>query len=373
MPDRAPASTAPLFAALAVVITWGLNFPLSKALFTQVGPAGFLGLRYLLVPLCAAALLCWRFGLRWPRLDRHEVWPLVRLTLVGQGLHLLLSTYGMQDSTAFSASVLLACGPVFTLLILRLSGVERLSRGQVAGVATAALGALLFTSDKLLTADEEVVALLASDRGKWLTGVNYRVDGGMAVNDWLAQDLADMLELPVERPSDVETRSGAALAPGYVVGTWQVWETLLALALFAGQLRSIDLPPDEAALLSKIERSIAALNELLTHELTHCVMYQRAGTDLNWSLKGIPLWFREGMASVTAGMATWCQPSTVSRPEDQPPHWTTSPRPKLGNQPSCTANTRISRMPIRKVGSDTPSSDSIMKAWLRKVPRRNAA
>ncbi|WP_438043548.1 SDR family oxidoreductase [Sorangium sp. So ce128] len=25
----------------------------------------------------------------------------------------------------------------------------------------------------------EVVALLVSDRGKWLTGVNYRVDGGM--------------------------------------------------------------------------------------------------------------------------------------------------------------------------------------------------
>ncbi|RTL45605.1 MAG: DMT family transporter [Burkholderiales bacterium] len=153
MPDRASASTAPLLAALAVVITWGLNFPLSKALFTQVGPAGFLGLRYLLMPFCAVALLCWRFGWRWPRLDRAEVWPLVRLTLVGQGLHLLLSAYGMQGSTAFSASVLLACGPVFTLLILRLSGVERLSRGQVAGVATAALGALLFTSDKLLTAD----------------------------------------------------------------------------------------------------------------------------------------------------------------------------------------------------------------------------
>ena len=43
-------------------------------------------------------------------------------------------------------------GPVFTLLILRLSGVERLSRGQVAGVATAALGALVFTADKLLSA-----------------------------------------------------------------------------------------------------------------------------------------------------------------------------------------------------------------------------
>jgi drug/metabolite transporter (DMT)-like permease len=145
--------TVPLLAALAVVLTWGLNFPLSKALFTQVGPAGFLGLRYLLMPFCAVVLLCWRFGLRWPRLDRGEVWPLVRLTLIGQGLHLLLSAYGMQDSTAFSASVLLACGPVFTLLILRASGVERLSSGQVAGVAMAATGALLFTSDKLLAAD----------------------------------------------------------------------------------------------------------------------------------------------------------------------------------------------------------------------------
>lgn len=151
--DMRDRHTAPLIAALAVVLTWGFNFPLQKALFGQVGPVGFLGLRYLIVPFCAIALLCWRFGWRWPRLDRSEVWPLVRLTLIGQGLHLLLSAYGMQGSTAFSASVLLACGPVFTLLILRASGVERLSRGQVAGVATAAAGALLFTSDKLLAAD----------------------------------------------------------------------------------------------------------------------------------------------------------------------------------------------------------------------------
>lgn len=151
--DMKDPATAPLLAALAVVLTWGLNFPLQKALFVEVGPLAFLGLRYLLVPFCAVALLCWRFGSRWPRLDRSEVWPLIRLTLIGQGLHLLLSAYGVDGSTAFSASVLLACGPVFTLLILRMSGVEKFSAGQVAGVATAATGALLFTSDKLLAAD----------------------------------------------------------------------------------------------------------------------------------------------------------------------------------------------------------------------------
>lgn len=40
--------------------------------------------------------------------------------------------------------------------------------------------------------------------------------------------------------------------------------------------------------------------ELLTHELTHCLMYQQAGTADDWMHKEIPLWFREGMASVTA-------------------------------------------------------------------------
>jgi hypothetical protein len=40
--------------------------------------------------------------------------------------------------------------------------------------------------------------------------------------------------------------------------------------------------------------------ELVLHELTHCVMYQSAASEWSWPYKGIPLWFREGLASVTA-------------------------------------------------------------------------
>jgi drug/metabolite transporter (DMT)-like permease len=61
-------------------------------------------------------------------------------------------TYGIHWSTAFSSSLILACGPLWTLGILRVSGVERLTRGQVAGVAVAMCGVLLFLSDKLLGA-----------------------------------------------------------------------------------------------------------------------------------------------------------------------------------------------------------------------------
>lgn len=45
------------------------------------------------------------------------------------------------------------------------------------------------------------------------------------------------------------------------------------------------------------------VDQLVLHELTHCLLFQRSGTRENWYLKGIPLWFREGMAIVTAGQA----------------------------------------------------------------------
>jgi hypothetical protein len=44
------------------------------------------------------------------------------------------------------------------------------------------------------------------------------------------------------------------------------------------------------------------VTELLTHELTHALMYQlmQRGTDPSWAAEEPPLWFREGMASLTA-------------------------------------------------------------------------
>ncbi len=43
------------------------------------------------------------------------------------------------------------------------------------------------------------------------------------------------------------------------------------------------------------------VEELLTHELTHCAIYQRAGDGVTWPYKEIPRWFGEGLATYTAG------------------------------------------------------------------------
>jgi hypothetical protein len=64
---------------------------------------------------------------------------------------------------------------------------------------------------------------------------------------------------------------------------------------------------------------------------------------------------------VIDGSTRCFQPSTVSNPVDQLPQVTTSPRPKLGSIFSQTAKARISKMPIKNVGSDTPSSDNVIQ------------
>lgn len=45
------------------------------------------------------------------------------------------------------------------------------------------------------------------------------------------------------------------------------------------------------------------VEQLVLHELTHCLLFQRSGTRDTWILKSIPLWFREGMAISTAKQA----------------------------------------------------------------------
>ncbi|OYY69887.1 MAG: glycerol kinase [Sphingomonadales bacterium 28-55-16] len=71
-----------------------------------------------------------------------------------------------------------------------------------AHVARAALEAMAHQTYDLKTA-------FAADGADW---AELRIDGGMVTNDWMAQDLADMLAIDVERPAFVETTAlGAAM------------------------------------------------------------------------------------------------------------------------------------------------------------------
>ena len=153
-----------LLIALVLIVIWGGNFTLQKYLFDLITPGGFLWARYLIMPVCALLLMRWRFG-RWlPPLPRKDVLQMAWLGFIGHSLHVGLVTYGIHWSTAFSSSVILACGPILTLLILRYQGLERLTAPQMSGVGLAFGGVLMFLSDKLLGGNWRAGGHLVEDR-----------------------------------------------------------------------------------------------------------------------------------------------------------------------------------------------------------------
>ena len=149
-PPSSSSQQLALAAGLITVVVWGANFSVQKALFELLPPGAFLFARYLLMPLCAALLLMHANHWRWLRLPRRDALQLAWLGVLAHTLHVSMVTFGIHWSTAFSSALIMACGPVFTLLILHYSGHERLTRGQVCGVALACAGVLVFLSDKLL-------------------------------------------------------------------------------------------------------------------------------------------------------------------------------------------------------------------------------
>jgi glycerol kinase len=89
-----------------------------------------------------------------------------------------------------------------------------------AHIVRAALESMAHQSHDLMTA-------FAADGAPWDV---LKVDGGMVANDWVAQDLADVLDLPVERPAFVETTAlGAAMLAGVGCGLFGSLEEAAAM------------------------------------------------------------------------------------------------------------------------------------------------
>jgi drug/metabolite transporter (DMT)-like permease len=136
--------------AALVVLAWGGNYALQKDVMAQIGPSPYIVARYLATPFVMACVLTAQFGWRWPKLRSRDWLALCGLALLGHVAHVSVMTHAMHLSTPFSSALISACGPVFTLLILRLMTSNRLEHWQVAGVALAAAGVLVFMSDKLV-------------------------------------------------------------------------------------------------------------------------------------------------------------------------------------------------------------------------------
>jgi len=95
------------------------------------------------------------------------------------------------------------------------------ARGTIFGLTLGATGAHLARAALEAVAYQtlDLAQAMIADGGAEPQAI--RIDGGMAANDWLCQFLADILEVSVERPRNLETTAlGAAFHAGLATGLW---------------------------------------------------------------------------------------------------------------------------------------------------------
>ena len=103
------------------------------------------------------------------------------------------------------------------------------ARGAVLGLTRGVTRAHLIraTLESLAFQTRDLMDAMAADAGAPLS--ELRVDGGASANDFLMQFQADLLGVPVERPSLVETTAvGSAQLAGLAVGFWRSRQELAA-------------------------------------------------------------------------------------------------------------------------------------------------
>ncbi len=141
-----------LGAGCALMVTWGVNFAITKVALAELGVWPFLFVRFLAMPLFGFALLLAitrrHFLKTWPH--RADLPRFAAAGFIGHTGHVSLVMWGIDLSTAFSSSLVLTSSPLWTLLILALLGAEKLHARQLAGTLAAFAGIVVFLSDKFV-------------------------------------------------------------------------------------------------------------------------------------------------------------------------------------------------------------------------------
>ena len=116
------------------------------------------------------------------------------------------------------------------------------ARGAVLGLTLGSTRAHIVRAalEAVANQTDELRRAFAADGVDW---AHLRIDGAMAANDFLAQDLADLLDMQVERPANVETTAlGAAMLAGLGCG---MFSSLEEAAAARGELTQFSPAMDE--------------------------------------------------------------------------------------------------------------------------------
>ena len=140
--------------ALLVVTVWGISAPFRKAALAEFDVLPFTALRFVGMLTLGWAVLIWRWRAtgECSRLSRADLPRLILSGICGYTVYLLDGLIGLDYTTAFSNSLLLATAPLFAALMLWGLRLERISPLQWLGMCLAFVGVAVFVWVKPLAA-----------------------------------------------------------------------------------------------------------------------------------------------------------------------------------------------------------------------------
>ncbi|HET7551520.1 MAG TPA: DMT family transporter [Gemmatimonadaceae bacterium] len=123
---------------------WGVNYTVVKYGTGVMDPLAYNGARVALAAVVFGWIAWRRKG---PPVSRRDMWALLGLGVLGNGVYQLLFAVGVAHTRAGSAAIVLASAPVFIALLGRFLGIERVGlRGyggvllSIAGIALVMMG-----------------------------------------------------------------------------------------------------------------------------------------------------------------------------------------------------------------------------------------
>ena len=142
-------AVGPELAQLVVVGLWASTFIVTKAAFAEVSPLAFAFVRFALMTLLAFAVLAARGRKSGARIAprRRDLPRFVMAGLAGYTVYQLGFVLGLERTSPFSSSLLIAMVPLFTLVFLAARSEHTPARSW-AGLAIALVGVVIFLADQ---------------------------------------------------------------------------------------------------------------------------------------------------------------------------------------------------------------------------------
>src|SRR5438045_3119451 len=154
----------------AMAMIWGINFVVVKYATHIFNPVAFTGLR---VGTVAVFLVIFALSRSAPakggaaqarvaprvRVNRSDVWRLLLLGVLGNGLYQLFFVHGVARTRAGNAALIVGAAPAFIALVARARGMERVKRMTLFGIALSILGVALVILGSATSAEGQTTVL----------------------------------------------------------------------------------------------------------------------------------------------------------------------------------------------------------------------